>query len=294
RRLPTSSRAFGRCAAAGADRIQGANLNEIAVGAFVDVSDVINEPVSTRVPAIIATVLLVAAVLGAVFLFEAPTYDAQVPRGSTIKIGDTAVTAKNSPIEIDTAENVPVVVTGPLAQRSLKSELKFSVAGIPVGSATTNMAFGKGVFDTGAVRYLAAGNVKGTVTFSGKENQISETEFAAKVKRPFFLTAMGIGSVLVLLAAFAYFESSIRPLRRGRRRVMAYIGCALSMAVGAAGVALLLASLGVANLTVPGLVVLAVGAGVAGAFLGEVVRRSSLRKGVRQAIKRAEKSFATP
>jgi serine/threonine protein kinase/MFS family permease len=279
--------------AAGADRIQGANLNEIAASAFVDVSDVINEPVSTRVPAIIAALLLVAAVLGAVFLFEAPTYDAQVPRGSTVTIGGERLAAGKT-VEIDTAENVPVVVTGALAQRSLKSELKFSVAGIPVGSATTNMAFGKGEFDTGAVRYLAAGNVKGTVTFSGKENQVGETEFAAKVKRPFFLTAMGVGGILILLAAFAYFESSIRPLRRGRRRVMAYIGCALSMAVGAAGIALLLASLGVANLTVPGLVVLAIGAGVAGGFLGEVVRRSSLRKGVRQAIKRAEKSFATP
>jgi hypothetical protein len=74
---------------------------------------------------------------------------------------------------------------------------------------------------------------------------------------------------------------------------MSYIGCALSMAVLAAGLAFLLASLGVANPTVPGLIVLAVGAGLAGGALAEAVRRSSLRKGVRRAIKRAEKSFAT-
>jgi hypothetical protein len=278
--------------AAGAERIHGANLNEIAVGSFVDVSDVIKEPVSTRVPYAVMAVLLLAAVLGAIFLFEAPTYDGKLPPKSGVTIGGERI-ATTTPVEIDTAENVPVVVTGPLAF-SEEAELQFSAAGIPVGSASTRMAGGKGVFDTGAVRYLAAGNVTGTVTFDAKNKQIGEATFAAKVKRPFFLTAMGVGSVLVLLAGFAYFESSIRPLRRGRRRVMSYIGCALSMAVGAVGVAFLLASLGVGNPTVPGLVVLAACAGLAGVALAEAVRRASLRKGVRQAIKRAEKSFATP
>jgi serine/threonine-protein kinase len=173
-----------------------------------------------------------------------------------------------------------------------KATLDFKLVGIPVGSASTAITGGKGELDTGAVRYIAAGNVGAKITLSSKGKPLGEAEFPAKVKRPFFLTAMGIGSLLIILAGIAYLESSIRPLRRGRRRSLSYIGCALSLAVVAVGAAFLLAALGVANPTVPGLIALAAGAALAGGALAEVVRRRSLRKGVKRAIRRAETALA--
>jgi serine/threonine-protein kinase len=277
--------------AAGAEHLQGADLNVIGRGAFVDIADVIKEPVSTRGPMITMLVLLVAAAVAAIVLFQPPDRSGTVEPGE-VRIG--GVDIGTGTVTLDTAEDLPILVDAPaVAAFANKASLQFTVAGLPVGEMSADIENGRGVFDTGAVRYLTAGSVGGELTLTASSGQtVKQEEFPAEIDRPFWLTAMGIGSLLVILAGIAYIESSLRPLRRGRRRVTAYIGCAISAALTTVGVIVFLAALGLANPTVPGLVATSVLAALAGVALGETVRRSALRKGVRSAIKRAERSLA--
>jgi serine/threonine-protein kinase len=116
-------------------------------------------------------------------------------------------------------------------------------------------------------------------------------EFPASVTHPWYLTMLGIGGIMVLLAGFAYLESALRPLRRGRRRIVAIIGCGLSSAVMAVGIIGFLAAAGRANPTVAGAVVAALCAGAGGVLLGLGLRRRAVRHGTRRAVQRAEASF---
>jgi serine/threonine-protein kinase len=271
-------------------RIQGADLNNIDMNALVDVSDVIGGRASRRLPLIAAVLLLVAALVAALALFEAPSRDGNLNPGD-VTIGGVDVAAGDT-VRLDTSENLRVVANLPVLKFATTARLEFSVAGMPVGSASTDLAGGVGEIDTGGLRYLTAGNVAGRLELGTDSEQLAFEEFPADVDRPWYLTAMGIGSVLVMLAGFAYFESAIRPLRRARRRVAAYVGCAVSSAVFALGLVLLLTSMGRANPTAPGLAAVAALVALSGLALGESVRRAALRKSAQRAIRRAERSFA--
>jgi serine/threonine-protein kinase len=104
---------------------------------------------------------------------------------------------------------------------------------------------------------------------------------------------LGIGAMMVILAGFAYLESALRPLRKGRRRVLSFVGCAFSAAVIALGAVAFATSLGHANPTVGGMVAAATLTAFAGVAFGAGLRRSGLRKGARRAVRRAETAYAT-
>jgi serine/threonine-protein kinase len=112
------------------------------------------------------------------------------------------------------------------------------------------------------------------------------------VTRPWYLTAFGLGTLLVFLAGIAYLESSLRPLRRGRRRALSYIGCALSLAVTAVGLIDFLTALGHANPTAGGVIVVAVIVALAGVALAETIRRRAVRQSMKHAVKRAQRTLA--
>jgi hypothetical protein len=173
-----------------------------------------------------------------------------------------------------------------------RAKLRLSSAGVPLGVTTADLEGGGGTLDTGALRYLAAGSVTAEVSLHGGDATIAKERFPARVARGWYLTAFGVGSLLLLLAGLAYLESGIRPLRRGRRRASSYVACAISAAVAAVGAAGVAAALGRADLTTGGLGALAALSAAGGVSLAEAVRRSALRKGVRRAVRRAERAFA--
>jgi serine/threonine-protein kinase len=277
--------------AAGAEpRLQGANLNDIDRSAFVDLADVIKAPASPRWPLLIAVGLAIAAIMAGALLFATPTQTGTPGRVLVAKQDPATVSA----LKLDTSQNIPIhVVKGP-ALFATKAELKVSAAGVPVGQMSATLARGKGAFDTKAIKYLASGSLAGELTFSARNKPISSAtqKMPVNVTRAWYLTAFGLGTLLVFLAGIAYLESSLRPLRRGRRRTFSYIGCALSLAVTAVGLIGFLSALGHANPTAGGVIVVAIIVALAGVALAEGVRRNAVRRSMKHAVKRAARTLA--
>jgi hypothetical protein len=277
--------------AAGSEpRIEGADLNRLDRSAFVDVADMIAQPPRPRIPILIAVALFAAAIVVGASLFAAPEHAGGLKPGD-VSLGGVDVAAAGR-VRLDLAHDLPVQVGKNMAVFADRAKLRLSSAGVPLGVTTADLEGGGGTLDTGALRYLAAGSVTAEVSLHGGDATIAKERFPARVARGWYLTAFGVGSLLLLLAGLAYLESGIRPLRRGRRRASSYVACAISAAVAAVGAAGVAAALGRADLTTGGLGALAALSAAGGVSLAEAVRRSALRKGVRRAVRRAERAFA--
>jgi serine/threonine-protein kinase len=275
-------------AAGSAPRIEGANLNEIDRSAFVDVAEALGHPHRSGRLFVLAAAFAVAAVLAAVFLFGAPARSGNIPRGA-VSIGGTDVKADN--VTFDLTKKLPVRVhNAALAARATHLAVKFSTtAGLPLGTIQTRLVGGAGLIDPGVTRYVATGSVKARVDLQGRGTMPYE-EFPATVDSAWYLTAYGLGALIVILGGFAYFEGGLQPLRRGRMRIGSLISCALSAAVMAVGISAFIAALGHAYPTVGGLIVAAVLAAAAGVTFGLAMRIRALRRGARRAVRRAERA----
>jgi serine/threonine-protein kinase len=277
--------------AAGAEpRLQGANLNDIDRSAFVDLAEVIKAPASPRVPLLIAVGLAIAAIVAGALMFATPTHTGSRGRVLIAKQDPARV----STLKLDTSQNIPIRVASGPAVFATKAEMKVSAAGVPVGQMSATLTNHHGEFDTKAIKYLASGSLAGELTFSARNKPLASAtqKMPVDVTRAWYLTAFGLGTLLVLLAGIAYLESSLRPLRRGRRRTFSYIGCALSLAVTATGLIGFLTALGHANPTASGVIVVAIIIALAGVALGETVRRNAVRQSMKHAVKRAARTLA--
>ena len=229
---------------------------------------------------------VIAAVIAAGMLFGTVT------RQGTLKAGDVTIGGTDvvrGHLALDLTNDLPVRVRNRgLASLSDNATLKLSVAGAPVANVSAPLEHGAGVFKKGVAQYLATGSVTARVELQGGKTQVAYERLPASVSQNWYLTAFGIGSLMVILAGLAYLEGALRPLRGGRRRIASFISCALSAAVVSVGVAGLAAATGHADPTVGGLVVAAALAACAGVLFGVAVRRRALRKGVRRAVHRAE------
>jgi hypothetical protein len=275
-------------AAGAAPRIEGANLNEIDRSAFVDVAEALGHPHRSGRLFALAGILAIAAVIAAAFLFGAPARSGNLKRGA-VSIGGTDVTADH--VTFDLTKKLPVRVHDhALAARTTKLTLKFTTTpGLPLGTLQTRIVGGAGLIDPGITRYVATGSVKARVQLEGR-GPMPFSAFPAKVDSAWYLTAYGLGALIIILGGFAYFEGGLQPLRRGRMRIGSLISCALSAAVTAVGISALLAALGHAYPTVGGLIVAAVLAAAAGVTFGLAVRIRALRRGARRAVRRAERA----
>jgi hypothetical protein len=277
-------------AAAAEPRLEGANLNNIGRDAFVDVKQVFGTQASPRLWLLATILLFVAAVVACVLLFEPPAHDGNLKRGQVTLAG---ADISQSSATLDTSKGIPLRVgkTGAPAFTD-RATLRLSAAGVPVGKASATVVNGKGVFKTDALRYLATGTLKGKLELQRGTKQLAAQTFPTTVDRAWYLTAFGLGSLIVLLAGLAYLESSVRPLRRGRRRISSYVGCALSVAVTAIGLIGFATALGHANPTSAGVAVAAGLAAMGGIALAVTLRRAALHKGIRRAVKHAERAYA--
>jgi hypothetical protein len=99
---------------------------------------------------------------------------------------------------------------------------------------------------------------------------------------------MGIGSLLVLLIAFANLESSLKPLLRGRTRRLSRVTAPIWGAVVGLGLVALSAALGITEMSVVTLVLDAALGAVAGFVACSAAAGMGRRRRLRQAMKRAE------
>jgi serine/threonine-protein kinase len=278
-------------AAAAEPRLEGANLNDIGRDAFVDVKQVFGRQASPRWWLAATIALFVAAVVAAVVLFAPPSNDGSLKRGEVTLAG---VDISRDPVTLDVSHAIPMQIKKGAPRFANRATLRLSAAGVPLGKTSARVVNGKALFKTDALRYLASGSLEGKLELAAGSKQLATATFPAKVDRAWYLTAFGLGSLLVLLAGLAYLESSVRPLRRGRRRISSYIGCALSVAVMAIGLIGFVTALGHANPTTGGVIVSAALAALGGVALAVTLRRAALHKGIRRAVKHAERAYSAP
>jgi len=273
-------------AAGSAPRIEGANLKEIDRSAFVDVAETLGQRHHSVRLFALALLFVIAAVVTAGVLFAPPKNAGTLHRGDVRIAGFDVSRGRAS---FDFGKNLPIRVNNPsLALRSDRATLALSTAGIPLGTVSTPIANGSGVFKTGVQKYISAGSVEAQLELQSRSKRIAVQKFPVTARSKWYLTALGLGGLILLLGGFAYFEGALRPLRRGRRRISSLISCAVSAAVMGLGVAAFVSALGHADPTAAGLAAAAVFSGIAGVVFGLAVRRRALRKGVHRAVKRAQ------
>jgi serine/threonine protein kinase len=280
-----------RAAGSGA-RLEGANLNELDRSAFVDVSEALGRPHQAGRVFALAGVLAIAAVIAAAMLFGPPDRSGTL-RGADVTLAGIPI-ARTDPT-LDFSKDIPIRVrNAALAARATHATLELSSAGLPLGKVSAPLLGGIGTFKPGVTRYVGAGSVTGRFTLeSGSPaKQVANETFPMTADNKWYVTAFGLGSVIVILAGFAYFESALRPLRRGRRRVTSFVMCGVTAAVMALGAGMLASAVGLAYATVPGIVAAALVAAAAGVACGAGVLRFALRRGVKRAVKRAETAVA--
>jgi serine/threonine-protein kinase len=132
---------------------------------------------------------------------------------------------------IDLAKPIAVTVTNPDGDRVA---LAFDVVGTTVGRHYAPLRPG-GQGATATVRspihpYLMAGRLTAMVTVLRGQNVVATYRFAIQSTQPATTTALAITTVVLVLFALAFLESSMRALRQARDRVTAAIGVPTSAA----------------------------------------------------------------
>ena len=286
---PAEPFVFDVVRAAGSEqRIEGANLNELDRADLVAIEDVLEPPPRGRIALALAVVFAIAAVVLAVQLSKTPEHEATFGEGSVFVAGADVAT---STVALDLSEDVPVQLPNALLAGADRAVLRTTLFGVTVGEEDTELAGGAGTVDPKTMQYLASGNVTGHVELYLGEDLVGEASFPAEGQHPWYLTAVGIGAGLVLLAGIANLESSFRPLRRGRRRISAVIGAAISGAMVAAGGVVLAASAGALVATTAALAAACLAGGAATTALAIALLRRARRKRLRAASRRAQQQL---
>jgi serine/threonine-protein kinase len=274
--------------AGGGRRLAGLDLNRLNEGDLVDVEDLLHPPPPPRRAIIVTAILAVLALIAAVVGLGGLSHDVNVPRGAVFVAGDDI--ASGDRVEADLSHDVLVTIRNrSLADRSDEVVLRLSTIGIPLGTASAAAINGRAVIDPGTMRLLAAGKVEGEIELRNKGSEIVTSDFPFRSTSPWYLTAMGIGSLLVLLIAAANLESSLKPLSRGRSRSISVIGGVVWGAVIACSVVALSAALSIAEMTIVSLLVSGLFGAAAGVSSCYVAAGMGRRRKLRRALKRAER-----
>jgi serine/threonine-protein kinase len=247
---------------------------------FVDIAEAIHPPGPPLAAALGALALALIGIVIAVIGVGSPPLDQVLPAGSTIADADVATTDQ---IDIDLDD--VVTVTG-LPPGTASVELSFDVVGVPLGATeTAAVAAGAAEIDPGIAPRLVTGGVVGTLALLGADGTVeAEHQISVSATNPWFTSAFGIGSALVVLFALAAVESNLRPMRRGRRRVSSLVGLAVSGAVAGAAVALLATAVLATERTVAGLVVPALLCAGAAVVAGLAAARSGRRRRIKRRL----------
>lgn len=247
---------------------------------FVDIAEAIQPPGPPLAAALGALALALIGIVIAVIGVGSPPLDQLLPAGTTLAGADVATSDQ---IDIDLDDGL--AVTG-LPPGTAAVELSFDVVGVPLGATeTADVVAGAAELDTGIAPRLVTGGVVGTLALLGADGAVSaEHQISVAATNPWFTSAFGVGSVLVVLFSLAAVESNLRPMRRGRRRVGSLVGLAVSGAVTGAAVALLATAVLATERTIAGLIVPALFCAVAAVVAGLAAARSGRRRRIKRRL----------
>jgi hypothetical protein len=274
--------------AGGVPRLAGLDLNRLNQGDLVDVEDLLHPPDPPRRAIVVTAVLALMTLIVAVVGIGTPSRDESV-RGSRVTIAGQKV-ASGDRVAVDLSHDVPVTINDDaLAARTDQVVLRVSTLGIPLGDADAPAINGRATIDPGKMKLVAAGKVTGEIELKSKGETLTTDQFPFRAKNAWYLTAMGIGSLLVLLVAFANVESSLRPLSRGKQRKRSLVGAGIWGAVIGGAFVALSASLSITEMTYPTIVIAALFGAAAGVMSCYAAIGLGRRRKLRRALKRAEK-----
>lgn len=258
---------------------------------LVRVDDLIAPP-ARPVPALVGTVLLLAAMLvvAVIGLGEPGRSDSLLPGVVTVAGTDLG---SSDAVAADLADPIPVSVEE-LPRRAGAArfaQIGFSAAGVGLGSSRSGPLdpAGGGAFtadvDAERVRILSSGDLTAEFRLLDENKRILlRHEFALDPEQPFFLAANGVAALLLALFVVAYGLAITQPLRRGYTRRSAYPGMAILG--GAAGFTTVLGvwSLGAPE---PSFVTFVIAAALGAAAFG-FLARVMIVTGRRRRLRRAE------
>ena len=230
----------------------------------------------------------VALAVAGLLAVAAPTSPALDPSPVGITVAGEVV--GEEPVAVDLSEPIPLQVANPPAGAS-GAQLRFSVGPVPFGSSntaaltSTNGGAATELSATSA-RLFASGPLTAELLLTdGTGREVETRTFSVDPAGSPILTAGGLASILLAVAAVAYGWAASSPLRRGRRRLGAFVSLAVSGAVGGVAAVACAWSFGAGQPTSSGLVapvVLAsvgfVAAGVFALSVGRVRRQRRRRR----------------
>lgn len=217
----------------------------------------------------VLVVLLAIALSLALGGFGEPTLDAPIGSGA-ISIAGTAVQG-DEPIPVELSEPVVVGVDG--VEDAAEVQLAFRVAGVPLGSTTWGtVTDGVAMVEADVTEFTSSGAATGELRVrDGDELVVATRSFVADVDNPWWRTAVGLATVLIVLAGFAYLESGLRSLRTGTPSFNGYASCVSGGVMLAIGLVLANAVFRTVHVGVASLIVTAVAVGAASLVLGYLV-----------------------
>jgi hypothetical protein len=287
----SSASEFGVVRAAGAEpRILGADLNDLELADLIGVEDVLDPPQPPWRALAVTGALGLALLLLALIGIGVPDREAGLERDVLQLDGQDVASGER--IDLDLSEPLEVRVTDPrLARRADEVELAVGYLGADLASASAPLRDGAATLDPGIAQRAVGGPATATVSLLAGERLLGVHELPIRATQTWYLTAPAVGGLLLLLLGLANLESSLKPLRSGRRRRLSYVGASVAGAVIGLSLVPLAGAVGAGEPTVPTVVA----AGVLGAATGVAAVGARIgvarRRRVQRALRRAERSL---
>ena len=210
------------------------------VDQLIDISEILKAPPRPVAQYLIAAALFVAALAWAVFGggggSELTTFSPDAPENG-LRFDGQPLTEQ--PIDLDLSE--PIVVDGlvPPGGPGAPIEIEFEQLGAPIGSASSTIDGSTLTFDPGFIGRITSGAVDATILQESEDGPpLPLASFTATGTNPWYLTAAGIISVIVVLFGAAGIESSLRAFRRGRGKITTFVGLLITGALLGASAAI--------------------------------------------------------
>ncbi|MEE9415669.1 MAG: hypothetical protein V3V01_10315, partial [Acidimicrobiales bacterium] len=132
---------------------------------------------------------------------------------------------------VELALDEPLVVSG-LGDGDT-ARLSFSAFGFDhVRTDSGPIVGGQADIEPGAARWVVSGTSDATLEVLADDQVVAAHELEVLATNPVYTSATGIAAALAALFTFGAYESSLRPLRRGRRKLSSFLGLAIFGAIG--------------------------------------------------------------
>jgi serine/threonine-protein kinase len=182
-----------------------------------------------------------AAVAGALLLWAGGTQRSDIADDlSQVRVAGVTV-GTDQQITVDLGE--PIVVEGLTAYSGGTVELQLKSRGVQLASREASIVAGRAVFDDPSLDNVATGDLTARLTATpapGSPSNTNTATFPVDASNPWYASALGIGTVLFTLFAFAGLDFALRLLRwqrRSRRRMVTVAIPAALVGLGATTVA---------------------------------------------------------